>query len=164
MSEALGGAGADALTSCIVTEELAAGDADIAGVLSETSRLAHLLFDRAMTDAQRDTFLPKFLTGDRFHLAFVGTETDARLGLNYHRPVPPEATVQTIAVKLGGDFIINGVKQGVANAPVAGLFAVLADIPGPGAGALLVPADYTGRYCAPARKSLASRCVRRRHD
>ncbi|HZL40927.1 MAG TPA: acyl-CoA dehydrogenase family protein [Pseudolabrys sp.] len=144
LSEALGGAGADALTSCIVTEELAAGDADIAGVLSETSRLAHLLFDRAMTDAQRDMFLPKFLTGDRFHLAFAGAETDTRLGVNYHRPVPPEATVQIVAVKSGGDFIVNGVAHGVANAPVAGLFAVLADIPGKGAGVLLVPADGPG--------------------
>ncbi|HEY7997944.1 MAG TPA: acyl-CoA dehydrogenase family protein [Pseudolabrys sp.] len=144
LSEALGGAGADALTSCIVTEELAAGDADIAGVLSETSRLAHLVFDRAMTDAQRDMFLPKFLTGDRFHLAFAGTETDRRLGVNYHRPVSPEAAVKTTAVKSGGDFIVNGVKQGVANAPVAGLFAVLADIPGKGAGVLLVPADAPG--------------------
>jgi len=144
LSEALGGAGADALTSCIVTEELAAGDADIAGVLSETSRLAHLLFDRAMTDAQRDMFLPKFLTGDRFHLAFAGAESDTRLGVNYHRPVAPEAVVKTTAVKSGGDYIVNGVKPGVANAPVAGLFAVLADTPGRGAGVLLVPADAPG--------------------
>jgi hypothetical protein len=144
LSEALGGAGADALTSCIVTEELAAGDADIAGVLSETSRLAHLLFDRIMTDAQRDMFLPKFLTGDRFHLAFAGAETDTRLGVNYHRPVSPEAAVQTTAVKLGSDFIVNGVAYGVTNAPVAGLFAVLVDIPGKGAGVLLVPADAPG--------------------
>ena len=144
LSEALGGAGADALTSCIVTEELAAGDADIAGVLSETSRLAHLLFDRAMTDAQRDMFLPKFLTGDRFHLAFAGTETDTRLGVNYHRPMAPEAAAQVVAMKSGSDFIVNGVKHGVANAPVAGLFAVLVDIPSKGAGALLVPADAPG--------------------
>ena len=60
LSEALGGAGADALTSCIVTEELSAGDADIAGILSETLRLAHLLFDRAMNDAQRDKFCQNF--------------------------------------------------------------------------------------------------------
>src|SRR5512138_2555547 len=40
LSEAAGGAGADNLTSCIVTEELAAGDPDIAAVLSETSRLS----------------------------------------------------------------------------------------------------------------------------
>jgi alkylation response protein AidB-like acyl-CoA dehydrogenase len=144
LSEALGGAGADALTSCIVTEELAVGDADIAGVLSETSRLAHLLFDCAMTDAQRDMFLPKFLTGDRFHLAFAGSESNTRLGVNYHRPVPPEAAVKTTAVKSGGDFIVNGVKHGVANAPVAGLFAVLVDSPGRGAGVLLVPADSPG--------------------
>ncbi len=144
LSEALGGAGADALTSCIVTEELAAGDADIAGVLSETSRLAHLLFDRAMTDAQRDMFLPKFLTGDRFHLAFAGAETDTRLGVNYHRPVSPEAVMKITTVKSGGDFIVNGVTHGVANGPVATLFAVLVDIPGRGAAVLLVPADSPG--------------------
>ena len=33
LSEELGGAGADNLTCCIVTEELAAGDPDIAAVL-----------------------------------------------------------------------------------------------------------------------------------
>ena len=48
LPEELGGVGADALTCCIVTEELAAGDADVAAVLSETSALAHLLF-AAMT-------------------------------------------------------------------------------------------------------------------
>jgi alkylation response protein AidB-like acyl-CoA dehydrogenase len=139
LSEPLGGAGADALTSCIVTEELAAGDADIAGILSETSRLAHLLFDRAMNDAQRDQFMPKFLNDDRFHLAFAGYETGTRLGVNYHRPAISDA-VKTTAVKAGGDYVINGVKHGVANAPVAGLFAVLAD----NARVLLVPADAPG--------------------
>ena len=39
LPEELGGAGADALTCCIVTEELAAGDADVAAVLAETSAL-----------------------------------------------------------------------------------------------------------------------------
>ena len=43
LSEDLGGAGADALTACIVAEELAAGDADFAAVLMETAQLAHLL-------------------------------------------------------------------------------------------------------------------------
>ncbi|MFL5048129.1 MAG: acyl-CoA dehydrogenase family protein, partial [Xanthobacteraceae bacterium] len=53
LSEEAGGAGADALTGCIVAEELAAGDPDIAAVLSETSRLGHMLFDRLMTSEQR---------------------------------------------------------------------------------------------------------------
>jgi alkylation response protein AidB-like acyl-CoA dehydrogenase len=146
LSEERGGAGADALTACIVTEELAAGDADIAAVLAESSRLAHLLFDRAMSDAQRDALLPKFLNGDRYHLAFAGHEpgTDTRLGGNYHRPAPSKAVVKTSAVKSGNDWIVNGVKDCVANAPVAGLFAVLVVIPGRGAGVLLVPADAPG--------------------
>jgi hypothetical protein len=148
LSEERGGAGADALTSCIVTEELAAGDADIAAILSETSRLAHLLFDRAMSDAQRDAFLPKFLNGDRYHLAFAGHEgeTDTRLGVNYHRPAATDAAVNTAAVKASnGDWIINGVKDCVANAPIAGLFAVLVNIFGrASASVLLVPADAAG--------------------
>ena len=146
LSEERGGAGADALTACIVTEELAAGDADIAAVLSESSRLAHLLFDRAMNDAQRDALLPKFLGGDRYHLAFADHEggTDTRLGVNYHRPASAAAAVKTSAVKSGGDWIVNGVKDCVANAPVAGLFAVLVEIPGRGANVLLVPADAPG--------------------
>src|SRR5216684_7263904 len=46
LSEELGGAGADALTCCIVTEELALGDADLAAVLAETSTLGGMLFAR----------------------------------------------------------------------------------------------------------------------
>ena len=147
LSEERGGAGADALTSCIVTEELAAGDADIAAVLSESSRLAHLLFDQCLSDAQREALLPKFLSGDRYHLAFAGREpgTDTRLGVNYHRPVDTEVAVKTTATKSGNGWIINGVKDCVANAPVAGLFAVLVQIPGrPTASVLLVPADAPG--------------------
>src|ERR1017187_5768156 len=144
LSEERGGAGADALTACIVTEELAAGDADIAAVLSESSRLAHVLFDQCMDDAQRDALLPKFLGGDRYHLAFAGHEpdTDTRLGVNYHRPASAAAPETTSAVGSGGDWIVNGVKDCVANAPVAGLFAVLVNIPGrAGASVLLVPAN-----------------------
>jgi len=147
LSEERGGAGADALTSCIVTEELAAGDADIAAVLSESSRLAHVLFDQAMNGAQREAFLPNFLSGDRYHLAFAGHESgaDTRLGINYHRPAASDVTVKTTAVKSGGDFIVNGVKDCIANAPVAGLFAVLVQLPGrPAASVLLVPGNAPG--------------------
>ncbi len=147
LSEERGGAGADALTSCIVTEELAAGDADIAGVLSESSRLAQVLFDRCMNDAQRGAFLPKLMGGDRYHLAFAGREggADTRLGLNYHRPATADVAVETAAAKSGNDWIVNGVKDCVANAPIAGLFAVLVQIPGrPHGNVLLVPADAPG--------------------
>ncbi|HEX5509291.1 MAG TPA: acyl-CoA dehydrogenase family protein [Pseudolabrys sp.] len=148
LSETLGGAGADALTACLVTEELAAGDADIAGVLTETSRLAHILFDRAMNNAQRDKFLPKFLNDDGFHLAFAQREPDAdtKLGANYYRPIVAEHPVQTTAVRASdGSWVLKGAKVAVANAPLAKLFAVEAAIPGGRDTAiLLVPSDTPG--------------------
>ncbi len=148
LSEDRGGAGADALTSCIVTEELAAGDADIAAVLTETSRLSHILFDQVMNDAQRERFLPKLLGDDRCHLAFAGREpgSDTRLGVNYHRIVANEPPLKTAAVKANdGGWVVNGTKDCVANAPVAGLFAVEVQIAGrPTTNVLLVPADAPG--------------------
>jgi hypothetical protein len=148
LSEERGGAGADTLAGCLVAEELAAGDADLAAVLTETSRLAGLLFDRATTDAQRETFLPKFLSDDGCHLAFAAREPDAdmRLGMNYHRPRLSGPTIRTMAVEgSGGGWIVNGEKDCVANAPIAGLFAVLVQMPGrPKPSVLLMPADASG--------------------
>jgi alkylation response protein AidB-like acyl-CoA dehydrogenase len=148
LSEERGGVGADALTSCIVTEELAAGDADIAALLSETSRLAHILFDRAMTDAQRERFLPAFVENDRYHLASAMHEPgdDTRLGVNYHRPAAAAPEVKTTAVRTSdGSWLLNGNKDCVANAPLAGLFAVEVKVAGqPGTRFVLVPAGAPG--------------------
>ena len=147
LSEASGGAGVDNLTCCIVTEELAVGDCDIAAVLSETSMLAHLLFDRLMTPAQRDRFLPSFLADDRYHLALADREpeTDTALGVNYHRPVASDPGIRTTAVRAGGDWVVNGVKDCVANAPVAKLIAVQVRTSGEqGVSTLLVPRDTPG--------------------
>src|SRR5712691_1030816 len=145
LSEELGGAGADALTCCIVTEELAAGDADLAAVLAETSTLGGVLFGR-MTQEQRARFLPRFLDDDRYHLARASDEpdTDTTLGVNYHRPVATDVTFKTKAVRGGDGWVINGVKHCVANAPIAKLFAVEAEVEGHGAGTLLVPHDAPG--------------------
>lgn len=148
LSEDAGGSGADHLTCCLVTEELAAADADFAAVLAETAWLAHVLFDQAMTDAQRKEFLPKFLDDHRCHLAFAGYEADVdtRLGGHYHRPGKIDPVPTMTAVKAaGGEWIINGIKDCVANAPIAGLFAVLVQIPGRhDAGVVLVPAGTAG--------------------
>src|SRR5215204_3986684 len=76
LSEELGGAGGDALTCCIVSEELAAGDVDVAAVLAETSSLGRILFGELMTAAQRERFLPQFVADDRYHLALAEREPD----------------------------------------------------------------------------------------
>ena len=144
LSEELGGVGVDNLTCCLVIEELAAGDADIAAVVAETSALGRSLF-AAMSQAQRDQFLPKFLEDDRYHLAYAGHEpdTDTALGINYHRAAGNERRVRTKAERRGASFVVNGVKDAVANATLAKLFAVEVDT-GAGIGALLIPAGTKG--------------------
>lgn len=149
LAEELGGAGANHVTSCLVAEELAVGDVDVATVFAETSALAGLLF-HGMTPAQRDRFLPRFLTDDDYHLAFVScaSELDAALGPNYHRDVDPTPTIDVHAVRFGGgELIVNGRQNGIANAPLARLFAVQAMEQGDaqsGPIVVLLPRDMPG--------------------
>jgi alkylation response protein AidB-like acyl-CoA dehydrogenase len=149
LSEDAGGAGADGLTTCIVMEELGAGDVDVASVLAHTSALGRILFDRLMTPAQRARLLPKFVGDDRYHLAFAGRDPGAGLGWSYHRPLPSEAAAELTAVRQGNDWAINGSIPFVANAPVAKLFAVQVRTDPKKSGAngvstLLVPRETAG--------------------
>ena len=146
LPEEAGGAGADNLTCCIVTEELAVGDPDIAAVLAQTSTLAHALFDRLMTQEQCARFLPAFLAEQRYHLALAEHEPDrdTALGINYHRPQASDARFATAAVRAGDTWIINGRKDRVVGASLAALFAVRASVGEDGAGTLLVPRDTPG--------------------
>jgi alkylation response protein AidB-like acyl-CoA dehydrogenase len=146
LAEDRGGAGADTLTCCIVTEELAAGDPDVAAVLAQTAMLAPDLFDRAMTADQRERFLPAFLADDHCHLALAEHEPDGddTLGIDYHRARPPAPGFKTTARRSGDAWIINGFKDCVANAPVARLFAVQVSTEQSGASTLLVPHDAPG--------------------
>jgi alkylation response protein AidB-like acyl-CoA dehydrogenase len=152
LSEEAGGAGADNLTCCIVTEELAAGDPDVAAVLAQTSTLAQALFDRLMTAEQRARFLPPFLADQRYHLALAEHEAhrDTALGINYHRPQAKDARFATAAVRSGDAWIINGRKDRVIGASQAALFAVRASLGDKGAGTLLVPRDTPGLTVMPS--------------
>ncbi len=143
LSEEAGGAGADGLTSCIVMEELGAGDVDLAAVLGRTSALAHVLFDRLMTPEQKKRFLAKFAGDDRYHLAFAGRDPGADAGWCYHRPMAGESGTDPVAVKQGNDWVINGALPFVANALVAKLFAVQAKT-GKGFTTLLVLRETPG--------------------
>jgi alkylation response protein AidB-like acyl-CoA dehydrogenase len=146
LSEEAGGADADSLTCCIVTEELAAGDPDIAAVLAQTATLASALFDRLMTPQQRARFLPAFQAEDRHHLALIeyAADCDAALGIDYHRSATAEVA-DTIGARRADDgWVISGRRHWVPNAAVAKLFAVEASLEGGGTGTFLVAHDAPG--------------------
>jgi len=146
LSEAAGGAGANELTSCMVLEELGAGDAGVALTIGETARLAGILFDSAMTPAQRDFFLPQFLEDTGYHLAAAVPLPTSDLGLGYHRPGALSEPLPVTAILDGEEWILDGTADFVLNAPFAGLFAVCVDAAGGGAGgkAFLVPRGTVG--------------------
>jgi alkylation response protein AidB-like acyl-CoA dehydrogenase len=145
LSEAAGGAGADNLTCCLVLEELAAGDVDIALALAHTALLGRILFDEAMTPQQRERFLPQFVEDDGYHLAFAGRDGDAALGWQYHRPDAGDPSGGNLSARrINGEWVINGVFSFVANAPLARLFAVQVQTGTKGITTLLVPCDTPG--------------------
>jgi len=149
LSETLGGAGADNLTCCLVMEELAAGDVDVAATLGHTSMLGHILFDQVMMPEQRARFLPEFVADSRYHLAFAAQVPDPESGWKYHRPFEDTTTCGVSAVRQGGEWVVNGVTGFVANAPVAKLITVeVKTDPNTsgtnGVSALLIPRDTPG--------------------
>jgi alkylation response protein AidB-like acyl-CoA dehydrogenase len=147
LSEEAGGAGADCLTSCIVMEELAAGDVDLAVALAQTSALARALFGGLMTPSQSARFLKAFVEDDQYHLALAARDPDADIGWSYHRPLAAASTEEPAAVKqANGDWLIKGTVPFVANAPIAKLFAVQVrtDPRKPGLSTLLVPRNAPG--------------------
>jgi len=127
LSEAAGGAGADTLTACIVLEELAAGDVDLAMALALTQGLARGLYEEAMTPEQASRFLPSFLDDHAYHLALVPHASGAGRGWHYHRASQDEGGAEATAVRQSnGDWLVNGTIAFVPNAPIAGLFVVQA--------------------------------------
>lgn len=159
LSEEQGGAGADNLTCCIVTEELAAGDPDVAAVLAQTSTLAQALFDRLMTAEQRARFLPLFLADQRCHVALAEHEADrdVALGINYHRPQASGAPFKTTAVRAGDGWVVSGSKEGVVGASLATLFVVRASVGESGVATLLVPRDTPGLSLSVTETEAATR-------
>ncbi len=124
LSEEAGGAGADNLTTCIVLEELASGEVDVATILGNTAALGRTLFDTLMSAEQKAKYVKAFVEDDNYHLAFAGTTIEAGIGWTYHRDAYDEGVVTPTAVKQGNDWVINGHIEAVSNAPLAKLFAV----------------------------------------
>lgn len=102
------------------------------------------------TEAQKADILPKVASGELI-MSFALTEPDAG---------SDSAAVKTNGVKEGDDYILNGTKRFITNAPRAGAFTLMARTDGPGAGgvsAFIVPADTPGLSLGSPDKKMGQR-------
>ena len=116
--DADGGAGMDALASCIVHDELAYADPGFA-----LGYLAHALlfvnnFYWAGNAAQRARYLGRTLTGE-----LVGA-----MGMTEPAVGTDVLGLQTTARRDGDGYVLNGRKTFITNAPEAGVFLVYAKL------------------------------------
>ncbi|HEX6062921.1 MAG TPA: acyl-CoA dehydrogenase family protein, partial [Longimicrobiales bacterium] len=89
LSEENGGSGmSDQLTSCLVAEELAAGEIGTAYYFMLTARRARDWFELRMTPEQKAYFLPKFLDDDLFFTTVAIHEPDTDFGFDYFTETP----------------------------------------------------------------------------
>ncbi|MCC7346201.1 MAG: acyl-CoA dehydrogenase family protein [Variibacter sp.] len=153
LSEENGGSGlSDHLTSCLVAEELAAGDIGTAYYFMLTARRARDWFELRMTPEQREYFLPKFLADDTYFTTVANHEPDTDLGFDYFTETPENVRFRTRAMEQpDGSWIINGAKNFQTIGYVAKLLAVGAQTDA-GPRVFLVEGDSPGLMRQPMSK------------
>ena len=109
-----GGRGVDVLTECIVLEELAVGDGGFAMLMQHPWREGSFLAG-ATTPEQRQRFLTEFMEDDTYMTSYAITEDHS--GSDHTVPYTAELSAgpQTIAVRDGDEWVINGNKRFVTN-------------------------------------------------
>ena len=111
-----GGGGADVLSYVIVMEEIARACASTCVVVAAHTSLAEYPIYEFGTEKQKKKYLPPMCKGEvigAFALTEPGAGTDA-------------ASMQTLAVLDGNEYVLNGSKIFITNAPVAGVIIVFA--------------------------------------
>ncbi|MEY4737576.1 MAG: hypothetical protein RL302_1895 [Pseudomonadota bacterium] len=102
------------------------------------------------TPEQKHLYLPRIASGDLI-VAFALTEANAG---------SDPASLKTRAVLEGDNYVINGSKRYITNAPRAGAFTLMARTGGEGAGgisAFIVPADSSGLSLGKVDKKMGQR-------
>ena len=133
-----GGAGADMMSYVIVLEELARACSSTCFAVSAHSSLAGYPVYKFGTEEQKKKYLIPLCKGEKigaFALTEPGAGTDA-------------AASTTTAVLDGNEWVLNGSKIFITNAPVAGVFIVFAMTDKSkgtkGISAFIVPAEAPG--------------------
>ena len=113
--EEMGGPGFDTVTYALVMEELSRGYASVADQCGLVELISTLLV-RHGTEAQRDRYLADVMAA-RTRVAYCITEPEAGTDVS---------GIRTEAVRDGDDWVLNGGKIWIHNAPVADVGFVLA--------------------------------------
>lgn len=140
--ERWGGVGADAVSLAVALEEIAAGDAACATIMSGHNSVGCMPISNFGTDAQKERFLAPMARGEMLS-AFCLTEPQGG---------SDAGALTTRARRVGNDYVLSGTKQFITtgrNADVALVFALTSpELGRRGISAFIVPTDTPGYVVA----------------
>src|SRR5215813_14083467 len=118
-----GGHGTDFVTQALVMTELARGDSAISKSFSQNWKWSHLI-SATCTEEQKERFLRPFVEDDTFLLGKGISEPSAGSDNRLPPSDDPKAGLKLRAERHGDEWILNGEKCFIANAPVGKLFFI----------------------------------------
>jgi alkylation response protein AidB-like acyl-CoA dehydrogenase len=113
--EAYGGAGADALATCLVIEEIARADVS-ASLIPAVNKLGSMAVVLSGSEELKQTYLSKLAAGDG-DFSYCLSEPDAG---------SDAAGMKTTAVRDGDHWVLKGVKRWITNAGESEFYTVMA--------------------------------------
>jgi len=113
--EEYGGGGYGILENCIVAEEMCRADSTL-GTAIILGDFASEIILRFGSEEQKERYLPKIASGEWIS---AGAFTEPARGSDL------AARLDTRAIRDGGEWVINGVKTLITNAPIADFFITL---------------------------------------
>ncbi len=127
--EEYGGSGLDFVTMCIVAEEITKASVAVSMTMGLHNSLVSLPLIDYGTEEQKKKYLPKLASGE-----MIGC-----FGLTEPNAGSDAGNQQTTAVLDGEEWVLNGTKQFISNAPVADMAIIFTStLPGKGARGLSV--------------------------
>ena len=113
--EQYGGAGADALATCLVIEEIARACA-ASSLIPAVNKLGTLPLLMSGSDELKTTYLPPVAAGDAM-FSYCLSEPEAG---------SDAVSMRTRAERVGDDYVLNGVKRWITNAGESAFYTVFA--------------------------------------
>jgi alkylation response protein AidB-like acyl-CoA dehydrogenase len=110
-----GGQGYGLVEDCIVVEEMCRADPSLGAAISLGNLMIPDILLKHGTDAQKEKYIPSLANGDATSAAAF---TEPEHGSDITR-------MNTTAVKSGNEWVINGAKEFITNAPIADFLVLL---------------------------------------